>query len=111
MSQATFIGLCSDNVVTILQPSSTIECICSAGVYIDISSNAGVGLPLSIPINGSVLVAGSVTVGGAATVTIGGSVFKGSGTIPFQVFATGTSVVLTCTDNSATWSYRISKLS
>ena len=26
MSQATLIGLCSDNVVTILQPSSTIEC-------------------------------------------------------------------------------------
>jgi len=26
MSQATLIGLCSDNVVTLLQPSSTIEC-------------------------------------------------------------------------------------
>lgn len=27
MAQATMIGLCSDNVLTILQPSSTIECI------------------------------------------------------------------------------------
>ena len=26
MSQATLLGICSDNVVTILQPSSTIEC-------------------------------------------------------------------------------------
>lgn len=27
MAQATFVGLCSTNVVTILQPSSTIECL------------------------------------------------------------------------------------
>jgi len=27
MSQATLLGICSDNVITILQPSSTIECL------------------------------------------------------------------------------------
>jgi len=111
MSQATLVGLCSDNVVTILQPSSTIECTCSGGVYVDVSSNSGTGLPYSIVINGSVLVAGSVTASGAETVTVGGAVFKGSGTIPFQVYATGTYVVLSCSDTGATWTYTISKLS
>jgi hypothetical protein len=34
MSQATLLGICSDNVVTILTPSSTIEC----GPYADVVS-------------------------------------------------------------------------
>ena len=110
MSQATLIGLCSDNVVTILQTSSTIECTCSGGVYVDVSSNSGTGLPYSIAINGSVLVAGSVTTIGAATVTVGGTIFQGSGVIPFQVFATGTTIFLSCSDISAAWSYTISTL-
>jgi hypothetical protein len=110
MSQATFVGLCSDNVVTILQPSSTIECICGGGVYVDASSTSGTGLPYSIPINGAVQVSGSVTTAGAATITVGGSIFSGSGTIPFQVFATGATVILSCSDASAAWSYTISAL-
>ena len=112
MSQATVVGLCSDNVVTILQPSSTIECItCGCGgVYVDVSNNTGSGVPYSIAINGSVLVAGTVTTIGAATVTVGGAMFKGSGSIPFQVFATGTSIVLSCSEAGAAWSYTISKL-
>lgn len=46
MSQANLIGLCSDNLVTILQPSSTIECLGS-------TSNTGTLGPFTIPINGS----------------------------------------------------------
>ena len=109
MSQATVVGLCSDNVVTILQPSSTIECT-TCGVYIDVSGNVGIGLPYSIQIDGAVLVAGSVITSGQATVLVGGAVFNGSGTIPFQVFATGTSVILTCSDPGATASYTISNV-
>jgi hypothetical protein len=45
MSQANLIGLCSDNLVTILQPSSTIECIGSASV-------SGILGPVTVAING-----------------------------------------------------------
>lgn len=46
MSQATIIGLCSDNLVTILQPSSTIECLGS-------SAQSGALGPVTVAINGS----------------------------------------------------------
>lgn len=46
MSQANLIGLCSDTLVTILQPSSTIECLGSASV-------SGILGPVTVAINGS----------------------------------------------------------
>ena len=48
MSQATLLGLCSDNVVTVLTPSSTIECssgscgsCCSSGSCCDPCGSSG----------------------------------------------------------------------
>jgi len=46
MSQANLIGLCSDNLITILQPSSTIECLGS-------SAQSGALGPVIVAINGS----------------------------------------------------------
>ena len=48
MSQANLIGLCSDNLITILQPSSTIECLGS-------SAQSGALGPVTVPINGPAL--------------------------------------------------------
>ena len=48
MSQASFIGLCSDNLVTILQPSSTIQCI---GDSVTSSGTYGSSFPLSITLS------------------------------------------------------------
>jgi hypothetical protein len=47
MSQATLLGICSDNVVTILTPSSTIEC----GPFADVVSTTTVAAgPSSSPL-------------------------------------------------------------
>jgi len=47
MAQATMIGLCSDNVLTILQPSSIIECLGG-----DVTSGT---FTFVVPANGSVI--------------------------------------------------------
>jgi hypothetical protein len=67
MSQATLLGICSDNVITILTPSSTIEC----GPFSDVVSTTALAagpvtgplvftLPLSSP--DRVLVTGSLQI-------------------------------------------------
>jgi len=114
MSQATLLGLCSDNVVTILQPSSTIECPLGCGSYVDVSSNTGgfVGSTVvQIPITGSVFISGVVTATGPTTVTIGGVSTISSGlSIPFQTFAIGSNVILAVTGNGSGYSYTIARL-
>ena len=114
MSQVTVLGLCSDNLVTILQPSSTINCIsCGNGTYLDVSSNSGtVATHLEIPIAGSAFVSGSVAITGQTTVTIGGASFSGSVTpLPFQTFANGPAVYLDISGSATSYSYTISQLS
>jgi len=117
MSQATLIGLCSDNVVTILQPSSTIECLSFGnGAYTDISSTAVTGPPttVSIPLPGSAFIHGSITITGPTTVTIGGSIFTGNSpatSIPFQVFVDGSNVILNITGAATGYTYSIATLS
>ena len=118
MSQATLLGLCCDNVVTILQPSSTIECLsCGNGVYIDISSNTVTqpitSLIVSIPLTGASFIHGSVTITGPTTVTIGGSTFTGTSpatALTFQAFVNGSSVTLTITGAATGYTYSIAKL-
>jgi len=102
MSQATLIGLCSDNLITILTPSSTIEC----GNYenpkyvFDLSGSSIYVAPLTIPLSGPSLIIGTITPTlWPVTVSIGG--FTRTVTdptisqIPFQIVASGTSVILT----------------
>jgi len=118
MSQATLIGLCSDNVVTILQPSSTIECPDTyAGMYVDISSNSGdFNNPLSISVLGTAFITGTITnpgLGTSTTVTIGDfTVTSTASIIPFQTFITvAGSVYLTVTGSGTyTYSYTVYKL-
>jgi hypothetical protein len=87
MSQATLLGLCSDNVVTVLTPSSTIECssgscgfsgsCCdpcgSSGMkVVDVYSETvivnpitgigGVVLPLAFPVQATYVVTGSLQI-------------------------------------------------
>jgi len=85
MSQATLLGLCSDNVITVLTPSSTIECssgscgfsgsCCSSGSEIkvvDVHSETvvvnpiigvgGVVLPLAFPVVATYAVTGSLQI-------------------------------------------------
>jgi hypothetical protein len=56
MSQATLLGICSDNVVTILTPSSTIECGPFASAAVPATTTVAAGpsvntlvLPLPLP--------------------------------------------------------------
>ena len=65
MSQATLLGICSDNVVTILTPSSTIEC----GPFSDIVSTTALAvgpvtgpLVFTLPLADQVLVTGSLQI-------------------------------------------------
>ena len=119
MSQATLLGLCSDNLVTILQPSSTINCLsCGDGVYIDISSTAVTPITpptvVSIPLTGGSFIHGSVTITGPTTVTIGGSTFTGNSPaipLPFQAFVNGSSTILTIMGNATGYTYSIATLS
>ena len=119
MSQANLIGLCSDNLVTILQPSSTINCVsCGDGIYIDISSNTVSPITpptiVSISLSGASFIYGTVTITGPTTVTIGGSTFTGTSpptTLPFQAFVNGSSVVLSITGAATGYTYYIAKLS
>ena len=115
MSQATLLGLCSDNIVTILQPSSTIECISCCGSYVDVSYNTGNYIPyVNIPISGSVIISGAVqsVSPNSIAVTIGDSKFYTPGDrVYFNTFATGPSVNLyIVADNQFTFSYTISQL-
>jgi hypothetical protein len=119
MSQATLLGLCSDNVVTILQPSSTIECLnYGNGVYVDISSNTVSPITppatVSIPLPGAAFIHGSVTITGPTTVTIGGSTFTGTSpatTLPFQAFVNGSSTILSISGSATGYTYSIATLS
>ena len=111
MSQATLIGLCSDNVVTILQPSSTIECPCTSGIYTGVSDASGTyTVPVQIPVVGSIYIEGTVSGPGPTTVTIGDfAVTSTAVTIPFQTFAQayGTLFLTVSGPGPITYTYRI----
>jgi len=69
MSQATLLGICSDNVVTILTPSSTIECGPFADAVATTTTTVAAGpsslplvFPLPLPLNGNVSVNGSLQI-------------------------------------------------
>lgn len=114
MSQATLLGLCSDNVVTILQPSSTIECSSfpCGGTYTDISDISGTySAPILLPSTGNAFVTGSVTGAAPTTVTIGNfTVTSTATTIPFQTFATGPLLLTVNGTGPYTYTYTISVL-
>lgn len=68
MSQATLLGICSDNVVTILTPSSTIECGPFASAAVPATTVAAgpsvdtLVFPLPLPSADQVLVTGSLQI-------------------------------------------------
>jgi len=93
------LGICSDNVVTVLQPSSTIECgfpngCCSGGGI----QTGTVALGTSFYVPAPTLVTGYIAATattGTLTVTLNGTtintpyVVGPTATIPFTFFATG----------------------
>ena len=95
------LGLCTDNVVTVLQPSSTIECGGGSSCSCSGSSNIQTGttaLGASFFVPAPTLVTGYITatvVTGTVTVTLNGTtintpyVVGPTATIPFTFFATG----------------------
>jgi hypothetical protein len=87
------LGLCTDNVVTVLQPSSTIECSGCGNI-----ETGTVALGASFYVPAPTLVTGYITATvatGAVTVTLNGTtintpyVVAPTATIPFTFFATG----------------------
>ena len=91
------LGLCTDNVVTVLQPSSTIECGFPNGCCSSIETGT-VALGASFYVPAPTLVTGYIaaTVAtGAVTVALNGTtintpyVVAPTATIPFTFFATG----------------------
>jgi len=87
MSQATLLGICSDNVVTILQPSSTIECfdgnnIVANNLIVEGLATFNNGListygPFQFDASGNVDISGTLSVDGLATFN-GGIVSTGN---------------------------------
>ena len=86
------LGLCTDNVVTVLHPSSTIECSCS-----NIQTGT-VALGTSFFVPAPTLVTGYITATvatGTVTVTLNGTtintpyVVAPTATIPFTFFSSG----------------------
>lgn len=117
MSQATVLGLHSENVVTIITPSSTIE---SPLGPLDTSVTGGPN-PLSSGVPAQILLAdtnlfmvsGSVTLtlslSGIVTITVGGFLWSqpiavGTSTIPFQTLGRGP-ITLTVSPFTGTASY------
>lgn len=119
MSQATLLGICSDNVVTILHPSSMIECPLGPtsspllgpfpflGTSVTISTNSPallsgyVTFPVSIPVAiqpASV----SVTVGTFAATYPVPTGYSGPIVIPFQAATNGVPVTLATTEVNVT---------
>lgn len=87
------LGICSDNVVTVLHPSSTIECSGSSSIQ-----TGTVALGTSFYVPAPTLVTGYITATvttGQVTVTLNGTtintpyVVGPAATIPFTFFATG----------------------
>jgi len=115
MSQATVLGLHSENVVTIITPSSTIE---SPLGPLDTIITGGPN-PLSsptqilLPDTNLFLVSGSVTltlsISGVVTITVGGFLWSqpiavGTSIIPFQTLGRGP-LTLTVSSFTGTASY------
>lgn len=103
------LGICSDNVVTVLHPSSTIECNGCGGIQ-----TGTVALGTSFYVPAPTLVTGYITAAvttGQVTVTLNGTtintpyVVGPAATIPFTFFATG-NVTLAITGATGTVTYQ-----
>jgi len=129
MAQATLLGLCSDTVVTILQPSSTIECPLGCSVPgIQSFAPAPITTPTVLPIASAcvTLMSGYVEFDiasvtgptGSVTVTLGSfkatyplpTTYVGPVVIPFQTITQGNptltaSVTAATTGNPTQYSY------
>lgn len=115
------LGLCTDNVVTVLQPSSTIECGGGSSCSCSGSSNIQTGtaaLGASFFVPAPTLVTGYITatvVTGTVTVTLNGTTINTpyvvvvppalTATIPFTFFATG-NVTLAIAGTTGTVTYQ-----
>ena len=95
MAQATLLGICSDNVVTILHPSSTIECFDGENIVANTLTVEGLAIfnggviinegPFRVDASGNTDISGTLVVDGLAT--FNGGLVSTSG--PFQVDASG----------------------
>jgi len=95
MAQATLLGICSDNVVTILHPSSTIECFDGESIVANTLTVEGLAIfnggviinegPFRVDASGNTDISGTLVVDGLAT--FNGGLVSTSG--PFQVDASG----------------------
>jgi hypothetical protein len=113
------LGLCTDNVVTVLQPSSTIECGGSSSCSCSSNIQTGtVALGTSFYVPAPTLVTGYITATvatGAVTVTLNGTTINTpyvvvvppalTTTIPFTFFATG-NVTLAIAGTTGTVTYQ-----
>jgi len=115
MAQATLLGLCNDNVVTVLTPSSTIE---SPLGPVDASINGsgtitfGTPIQLAIPSDALYIVFGTITLPTLSvtpiTISIGSFIWSqaitGVTKVPFQTICRGPPALL-ITGASGTASY------
>lgn len=110
MSQATEIGLCSSNLVTLLQPSSTIERV--AGTGLNSSFSTLVSGPTAftattvVSLSGSgspTLVEGSVSVADGSSCSLGSVPISGA----FAVILAGSTAILYVTGSGVSGSYSV----
>lgn len=122
MAQATLLGLNTDNVVSILTPSSTIESPFGTSDTVSGSGSLTLGTPIQLPTptTNVYIVMGtlSLTLLATETITISiGSFFwsqqvvAGSVKIPFQTISRGTSTLLVSgAVGTATYTYTATSL-
>ena len=109
-AQAIHIGLCSDNVITILHPSSTVESAVppppptlQAGP-ISFTATTHISIPVSSPAH----LTGVVTVDSGATFAVGDTVIQGPVTsVPFSTWVTGSMVLLVVYGGAVSGSYSL----
>ena len=103
MAQANLLGLCTDHVVTIVTPSSTIETPLFSDNPVNGSGTLTFGTPLTLPVPSTALyiVFGSVALPSGpvtATISIGSFVWSQTVTaamqVPFQTICRGPPTLL-----------------
>jgi hypothetical protein len=133
MSDVTILGLCTDNLVTVLQPAPSVQCIScgcgptalttgTTGIYTAGTTNTYTLAPLCGPVAGYISIANAAT--GATTATLQLSVVPAAWAstlfvpanqpattiaMPFYTLATGNSISVVVSDsNLSTGPYAVS---
>ena len=106
MSDSTLIGICSNNLVTIMYPSSTSECTQRGTTFPTSTGPTPFVSSTRISLSGPSIVSGSADLSTGSTLTIAGQTFTAP-TVTFQTAVTGSSLMLSVSGTITNGSYTV----